>query len=83
MQAITPYCLTPALLLQAAPQRLLHLSGVDLAIVVLYFVAVLSIGFYLKKYTLTGEDFFLAGPGNDRLGGRLELPRPPTSARSN
>jgi SSS family solute:Na+ symporter len=61
VQAITPYCLTPALLLQAAPQRLLHLSGVDLAIVALYFVAVLSIGFYLKKYTLTGEDFFLAG----------------------
>ena len=49
------------LLLQAAPPRLLHLSGVDLAIVVLYFVAVLSIGFYLKKYTKTGEDFFLAG----------------------
>jgi SSS family solute:Na+ symporter len=55
------YCLPPAFYLQSAPQHLLHLSGVDLAIVVLYFVAVLSIGFYLKKYTQTGEDFFLAG----------------------
>jgi len=61
VQAITEFCWAPALFLEAAPQRLLHLSGVDLAIVVLYFVAVLSIGFYLKKYTKTGEDFFLAG----------------------
>ena len=61
VQAITNFCLMPALFLQAAPARLLHLSGVDLAIVVLYFVAVLSIGFYLKKYTKTGDDFFLAG----------------------
>jgi SSS family solute:Na+ symporter len=61
VQAITELCWAPALFLEAAPQRLLHLSTVDLAIVVLYFVAVLSIGFYLKKYTKTGEDFFLAG----------------------
>jgi SSS family solute:Na+ symporter len=39
----------------------LTLSGVDLAIIVLYFIAVLGIGFYLKSYTKTGEDFFLAG----------------------
>ena len=39
----------------------MSLSGVDLAIIALYFVAVLSIGFYLKRYTKTGEDFFLAG----------------------
>jgi SSS family solute:Na+ symporter len=49
------------LLLQAASEQLLHLSGVDLAIIVLYFCAVLGIGFYLKNYTKTGEDFFLAG----------------------
>jgi len=49
------------MLLQAAPSRLLTLSGVDLAIIILYFCAVLGIGFYLKKYTVTGEDFFLAG----------------------
>jgi SSS family solute:Na+ symporter len=42
-------------------QRLLSLSSVDLAIIVLYFVAVIAIGFYLKRYTKTGEDFFLAG----------------------
>jgi SSS family solute:Na+ symporter len=40
---------------------LLSLSAVDLAIIALYFVAVLGIGFYLKRYTKTGEDFFLAG----------------------
>ena len=48
----------PALLLQS---RLMTLSTVDLAIVVLYFIAVLAIGFYLKRFTKTGEDFFLAG----------------------
>ena len=41
--------------------KLLSLSGVDLAIIVLYFLAVLGIGFYLKRFTKTGEDFFLAG----------------------
>jgi SSS family solute:Na+ symporter len=37
------------------------LSGVDLAIIALYFVAVLGIGFYLKRFAASGEDFFLAG----------------------
>ena len=40
---------------------MLSLSGVDLAVITLYFIAVLGIGFYLKRYTKTGEDFFLAG----------------------
>jgi SSS family solute:Na+ symporter len=44
-----------------ASSRLLSLSSVDLAIIVLYFIAVLGIGFYLKRYTKSGEDFFLAG----------------------
>ena len=56
VQAITTAPL--AALLQA---RLLTLSGVDLAIIIIYFVAVLGIGFYLKRFTKTGEDFFLAG----------------------
>jgi len=56
VQAITAF--SPALLLQA---RLMTLSTVDLAIIVLYFAAVLGIGFYLKRFTKTGEDFFLAG----------------------
>ncbi|HEV3198700.1 MAG TPA: sodium:solute symporter family protein, partial [Bryobacteraceae bacterium] len=51
----------PSLLFQTASSGLLTLSGVDLAIIVLYFIAVLGIGFYLKSYTKTGEDFFLAG----------------------
>ncbi|MEK7409117.1 MAG: sodium/solute symporter, partial [Acidobacteriota bacterium] len=52
----------PALvLLQATRARLLVLSPVDLAIIVIYFAAVLAIGFYLKRHTRTGEDFFLAG----------------------
>jgi SSS family solute:Na+ symporter len=55
---------TPAItliLLQSGSSRLLSLSTIDLAIIVLYFAAVLGIGFYLKRYTTTGEDFFLAG----------------------
>jgi SSS family solute:Na+ symporter len=50
-----------ALLLPAAPQKLLSLSPVDLVVIALYFVMVLGIGLYLKRYTKTGEDFFLAG----------------------
>lgn len=49
------------LLLQAAPARLLSLSPVDLIIIGLYFLMCLGIGFYLKRYSNTGEDFFLAG----------------------
>jgi solute:Na+ symporter, SSS family len=41
--------------------QLVHLSAVDLAIVAIYFLLVLAIGFYLKKFARTGEDFFLAG----------------------
>jgi solute:Na+ symporter, SSS family len=42
-------------------ERLVRLSGVDLAIIVFYFLLVLCIGFYLKRFANTGEDFFLAG----------------------
>ena len=51
----------PALFLQSVSSRLVSLSPVDLAIIILYFIAVIGIGFYLKRYTKTGEDFFLAG----------------------
>src|ERR1700758_2258115 len=44
-----------------APQRLVRLSSVDLAIIAIYFLAVLCIGFYLKRFAQSGEDFFLAG----------------------
>jgi SSS family solute:Na+ symporter len=40
---------------------LVHLSGVDYAIVAFYFVLVLTIGWYLKGRANTGEDFFMAG----------------------
>ena len=37
------------------------LTWVDSLIIVTYFVAVLAVGFYLKRFTKTGKDFFLAG----------------------
>jgi SSS family solute:Na+ symporter len=49
------------LLLQAGASRLLSLTTVDLAIIAVYFAAVLGIGFYLKRFAQSGEDFFLAG----------------------
>src|SRR5258708_7921143 len=42
-------------------ERLVKLAPVDLAIVVIYFALVLVIGFYLKRFATTGEDFFMAG----------------------
>ncbi|HEV3330864.1 MAG TPA: sodium:solute symporter family protein [Bryobacteraceae bacterium] len=45
----------------AAPERLVHLGGVDVVIVALYFAMVIGIGIYLKRFATTGEDFFLAG----------------------
>ncbi|HYG97575.1 MAG TPA: sodium:solute symporter family protein [Terriglobales bacterium] len=50
----------PALLLFNT-QRLVHLSFVDVVVIVFYFALVLAIGLYLKKRANTSEDFFLAG----------------------
>ncbi len=44
-----------------APTRLLSLSPLDIAIIVIYFAVVLGIGFYLKKYASTSDEFFMAG----------------------
>ncbi len=44
-----------------AGQRLIALRWPDLLIVGFYFAMVLGIGIYLKRYTRSGEDFFLAG----------------------
>ncbi len=41
--------------------KLLTLAPVDLVIIAAYFLVVLGIGLYLKRFTKTGEDFFLAG----------------------
>ena len=40
---------------------LIKLWFVDWLIIVLYFAFIIGIGFYLRKFTKTGEDFFLAG----------------------
>src|SRR6266404_822354 len=50
-----------ALAFAGTSDTLLTLAPVDLAIIVLYFLAVLAIGFYLKRFAQSGEDFFLAG----------------------
>ena len=44
-----------------AATTLVHLSAVDLVIIVFYFVLVLAIGLYLKGQANTGEGFFMAG----------------------
>src|SRR4030088_3280957 len=49
------------ILVALGPTRLVHLSPVDLVIIVFYFALVLAIGLYLKGQAETGEDFFLAG----------------------
>ena len=52
----------PGLLLATeAGGEIISLRPVDMAIIAIYFVMVLGIGFYLKRYTKSGEDFFLAG----------------------
>jgi SSS family solute:Na+ symporter len=40
---------------------LISLSPTDIAIVTIYFVVVIGIGMYLKRYATSGEDFFMAG----------------------
>jgi len=45
----------------AATQSLVHLSGVDIAVIAIYFGIVIYIGFYLKGASNTSEEFFMAG----------------------
>jgi SSS family solute:Na+ symporter len=42
----------------------LVISWVDWVVIALYFAFVLGIGVYLKRFTKTGEDFFIAGRRN-------------------
>ena len=49
-----------ALLLLSAPS-LAHLSLLDIAVIAIYFVMVIWIGFYLKGQANTSEEFFMAG----------------------
>jgi SSS family solute:Na+ symporter len=41
--------------------RLMSLGWIDLTIIIIYFALVLGLGMYLKKFTGTGEEFFMAG----------------------
>ena len=52
---------TPAALLALAAPSLAHLSLLDIAIIAIYFVMVIWIGFYLKGQANTSEEFFMAG----------------------
>jgi len=46
------------------PENAIGLSFVDWLIIAIYFVFVIGIGFYLKKFTKNENDFFLAGRRN-------------------
>ena len=50
-----------ALVGDPAPHSLVHLGGVDIAVIAIYFAMVIFIGFYLKGVANTSEEFFLAG----------------------
>jgi solute:Na+ symporter, SSS family len=54
------HSLTAAILSVGAPS-LAHLSPLDLAVIAIYFVMVIWIGFYLKSKANTSEEFFMAG----------------------
>jgi len=51
---------TAAFLALSAPS-LAHLSLLDIAVIAIYFVMVIWIGFYLKSKANTSEEFFMAG----------------------
>ncbi len=50
-----------AFLETAVTQSLVHLSGVDIVVIAIYFGMVIYIGFYLKGASNTSEEFFMAG----------------------
>lgn len=49
----------------------INLAPVDWAVIALYFVAIIGIGLYLKRFTTSGEDFFLAGRKNSSWVGGI------------
>jgi SSS family solute:Na+ symporter len=51
----------PAILLFFGPSSIVSLGWTDTFIIIVYFGFVLFIGYYLMRYTKTGEDFFMAG----------------------
>ncbi|MDY6820318.1 MAG: sodium/solute symporter [Deferribacterota bacterium] len=48
-------------------QSVITLKPVDWFIIIFYFVFIIAIGFYAKKFTKTGDDYFLAGRRNSSL----------------
>jgi solute:Na+ symporter, SSS family len=50
-----------AILLALGAPSLAHLSLLDIAVIAIYFVMVIWIGFYLKGQANTSEEFFMAG----------------------
>jgi solute:Na+ symporter, SSS family len=50
-----------AALFDAGAPSLAHLSLLDIAVIAIYFVMVIWIGFYLKSKANTSEEFFMAG----------------------
>ncbi|HEX5284133.1 MAG TPA: sodium:solute symporter family protein [Bryocella sp.] len=56
------FALGVAALYVANPGRIISLSTPDVLIIAIYFITVLGIGFYLKKFAgSSSEDFFMAG----------------------
>lgn len=51
----------PLLAAAAKSESLISIGPLDYVIIALYFLVVLGIGVYLKKFVSTGEDFFMAG----------------------
>lgn len=52
---------TAATLIASGAPSLAHLSPLDIAVIAIYFVMVIWIGFYLKQKSNTSEEFFMAG----------------------
>jgi SSS family solute:Na+ symporter len=48
-------------LLFAGPSSIMSLGWVDSLLIIIYFLFVLGIGYYLMRFTKTGDDFFMAG----------------------
>lgn len=59
--ALAPAAALAASFAAPAQQSLVHLSGIDVAVIAIYFAIVIYIGFYLKGASNTSEEFFMAG----------------------
>jgi SSS family solute:Na+ symporter len=59
--ALAPAAELAAFFQAPVKQSLAQLSGVDIAVIAIYFGIVIYIGFYLKSASNTSEEFFMAG----------------------